>query len=267
VRSGKLAARSTDRNWKRYCWRGEHVALRSVRPIPPEIMTQIVHQARHDSAVLAAGVDNIFNAGDREGNGFVDVASLQRAIPHGREFLVIVPDLGMQDDQRLCADIVTTLNLIGVASVQTIVADQELENPDTASIPEPFLETNVVFWPNFLIHGHTALRLAQLTRVLRPRVVIVANSQQGFEMVARFGRTLSSEMKLYCLYTNGRRGQAFSARFPRWTLPFAGALTDDPTLAGVLRSRYGDVFQHDVVLLPSTLPDLRDALVALFARP
>jgi hypothetical protein len=270
VRHGKIARRSSDRNWKRYCWRGEDIAVRQIKPIPPEIMAQICNQARHDAAVLAAGANSIVNRGDREGLGHIDVAGLQRAIPHGMEFLLVVPDLSGVGDQGFAADLIAALSDAGFCSIQTIVADQESPQGFTESdIPEPFRTTKVLFWQDFLIVSPAVLRLAMLIRVLRPRVTIVASSRVGHEMVARFGRALSECTKMYCIFTDVAQNAEFGASFPRETLPFATALTEDSVLAARLREQYSDVLGYSVAVLPQKRHSpaaFLDAVAALFAR-
>ena len=111
------------------------------------------------------------------------------------------------------------------------------------------------------------VQLAQLIRLLRPRVTIVADSPRGYEVVARFGCALSERTKIYCVYTDAADGRDFATRFARRTLPVAAVLTDDTVLAAKLRAQYGDVSGHDVAVLPRHSRDaLADAVAALFGR-
>lgn len=274
LRYGKIAKRSTSRIWRHYRWRGEDIAVRLTKAILPDVMTQIFNQGRHDPAVLAAGVDAIakLNQQDRE-NVHIDVVGLQLAIPHGIEFLLIVPNLSTSGEQRLAIDLVAALNDAGFRSIQTIVVtDQECSDSiEELAVPEPFQMNNVLFWQDFWIYGPEAVKLgqlAQLVRVLAPRVTIVANGRHGYELVARFGRALSGCTQIYCIYTEAAQSRDLGARFPRWTLPFATALTDDVTLAARLREQYGDVLGHGVEVLPRDSPAaFQEAVVALFGRP
>lgn len=272
VRYGKIAKRLSDRNWTHYCWRGDNIAVRLIKPIPPEIMTQISNQARHDPAIRAALATAIVHRGERESNLPVDVAGLRRAIPREAEFLFLVPSLG--GEQTLAADIIAVLCEHESGNIQIIVTDAESPDNFTGTeISGPFRSANIAFWPDFVIHGPEFLRLAQLVRVLRPRVTVVADSRAGREMVARFGRTLSQSMKLYCIYTSADETPGPDACFPRRTLPFAAALTDEPAFASGLREEYGDFLGHGVVALPpsgntqrSSTAEFKDAVIALFER-
>jgi hypothetical protein len=207
---------------------------------------------------------------DRE-NLQLDVAGLQRAIPHDVEFLVIVPNLDPNGDQSFTIDLVSTLSDIGIGTIHTLVADQESpEGLERTSIPVAFQATHVLFWQDFWIQGPDAVRLgqlAQLISVLRPRATIIANSNEGREMIARYGRALSGRTKIYCLYTKRADGSDFWGHFLHRILPFATILTDDNILAAGLRQQRGDRSPDEVVVLPrhSTVV-LRDAVAALFGR-
>jgi hypothetical protein len=271
LRYGKVANRSTNRNWRHYRWRGEDIAVRLIEPIPPDVVTQILNQARHDPEVLAAGQGNTGNLGHRESVGPIDVAGLQRAIPNAVEFLVLAPNLGTGDDQKLTTNVVDALNVAGFRSIQTLVVDQE--SPvgfDESHVPEPFRATNVRFWLDFSVANPGLARLAQFIRLLRPRATIVANTRDGREIVAQFGRALSERTRLFCIYTSSGSGHEIDVRFPRRTLPFATGLTDDSVLAAGLRDQFGDVLGHEAVLLPSRLQSpaaFHDAVMALFGPP
>jgi hypothetical protein len=272
IRFGKIAKRSSDRNWTHYRWLGDDVAVRLINPIPPEILTQISNQARHDPAIRAALATTIVHRGERESNLPVDVAGLRRAIPREAEYLFLVPRL--TSEQTLAADIIAVLCEHVSGNIQTIVTDQESSEGDPwPDIPGPFRSTNIAFWPDFVIYGPEFLRMAQLVRILRPRVTVIAESRAGREMVAQFGRTLSQSMKLYCVYTGADEASGPDACFPRRTLPFAAALTDDPIFANKLREDYGDFLGHNLVALPagsktqrSSTAEFKDAVIALFER-
>jgi hypothetical protein len=268
VRVGTIAKRSADRNWRFFRWRGIDMAFRILPPVAPSVMSQIINQGQHDSAVLAPGVDAIKNLvfSDRE-DVHLNVAGLQDAIQDDPEFLLIVPTA--EGEQGLVSDLAGALRAPPFGVVQTIITEQESANAaDQPASPECFEATQPVFWRDFWIEGpeHVKLwQLAQLIRVLRPRVTIVAGSRHGYEAVARFGRCLMEHTKLFCVYAAADEG-VFSHYVSR-TLPFAVALTDDEPLATDWRERYGDILGHAVVTVQcqsSTL--LLDTVVALFEQ-
>jgi hypothetical protein len=252
LRYGKAAKRSTNRNWKHYRWRKQDVAAQLINPIPPEIMSQIANQAQHDPSVLPANM-TIASLGAREGNAQIDVAGLQRGALSGMEFSVIVPSLARSEEQEFTADLVAALSSRTPRSIQTIVTDQESVDSYKTPIPEPLRATKILFWQDFLIHSPAVLGLAQLIRILRPRVTIIANSSQGYEMVKCFGRTLSKCTKLYCVYTDKGRGSEFTSHFTHWTLPFATAVTDSAALADKIRGKCDDRLGPSVVVLPAQM--------------
>jgi hypothetical protein len=224
-------------------------------PIPQQILSQIFNQARHEPAVLAPGAKAIANLVrlERESDGFVDVAGLQRALAQRTEILVIVPDFGSYPSQGLVADLVAALAEAGLGSIRTIVTDCEsTENSDNL-IPEPFKTTNLIYWQDFWIRGPETMRMAKLAYLiglLLPRVTIIAGSRHGYETVSRFGPGLSQRTKIYSLFEGTERGGDFAARFARDLLPVSTALTDAVALAARLKEQCDDLPGYGIELLP-----------------
>jgi hypothetical protein len=261
LRYGRIARRSSSRIWRHYRWRGEEIAVRTIEPVQPGVISQIVDQARHDPAVLAAGaeaIDRLIQV-DRE-NIHVDIAGLQRAIAHDVECLLIVSKLVKSESSECAAGIVAAPDDSGLRSIQTIVVEQE--SAGDAVTP------NVLFWPDIWLSGNDAVKLsqfAQLISLLRPRVTIVADCRFGYEVVARFGRALSARTKIYCVYSAGA-GDDLATNFTRLTAPFATTLTDNPALAAITNPGQDNC---GVVLLPSARaePDRFRAAVAALLVP
>lgn len=273
IRRGNAARRSSSRIWRHYRWRGHDIAARLIGPLPSEVMNQIVSQARHDPAVLAAGADTIarLSQQDRE-NVHLDVARLHDALPGRVELLLVVPDLGTSRAQKLAADTIVAASEEGQRSIQTIVADRESpDGPDPSAVAVPWQLTNVVYWPDFWIHGSENInmgQLAQLISVLSARVTIVAGSRRGHEMLARYGRALSARTKLYCVCTAAADSDGAEAGFYPETLAFATALTDDMVLADRLRERHGNDPGFRIAALPRhSAAAFRDGVTGLFGRP
>lgn len=264
LRYGKIARRSSSRIWRHYRWRGQDIAVRLVKPIPPHVVAQIINQARHDPAVLAAGGDIIpkLQQQDRE-NAHVDIAGLQRAAARNVELLVLAPGSAIGDSRELVTDLVVALRAAGFRSIQTIVTDQE-------SCDAPVPPGSELYWHDFWLQGPEHIKLAQLAQLIRlvnPRAMIVTDSSLGYEIVARFGRALSAQMKIYCMYAATAESRAFAARFARLTLPFATLLTDDAALAAAMRERRNDFSGSDVALLPHhSQGGFRAAVAALFQK-
>jgi hypothetical protein len=60
-RRGAAAAQSAGPGWQVFTWRGEHVAFRREVPVPSAVLAQIMEQARHEPAILAAGAKALPN--------------------------------------------------------------------------------------------------------------------------------------------------------------------------------------------------------------
>jgi glycosyltransferase involved in cell wall biosynthesis len=151
-----------------------------------------------------------------------------------------------------------------VRSIQVFVTDQASGgNPDWKSLAilKSFQSVDVLFWPDVSTDSSNAVTLARLLNGLRPRLTFVVNSRVGLNMVAKFGRGLSQNSRLFCAYFSlgvQAVGPTFGNRFPRYTLPFAAALTDNELTAATLRSRYCKLHAHDVVVLPPQVTPASD---------
>jgi glycosyltransferase involved in cell wall biosynthesis len=258
VRHGEIAKRSSSRGWENFFWRKETIAVRVNNPIAPEIIAQIVKQARHDPAILAPGATAIanlrqFDATDLLTRNGIDIESLLAAIPQRPDVLLIMPSIGMGGAEKFMACLATALRATGYRSIQVLVTNREAsENSgwEKFVILEPLRSARVLFWRDVCRNTNETL-LARLVNGLRPRIAIVVNSRIGLDMIARFGRGLSQYTRLYCAYFSlGVQTLGFGARFPRRTLRFATALTDNEFMASTLRERYGNLLGHDTVVLP-----------------
>jgi hypothetical protein len=245
------------------------MAARSIKPVPPEVILQISNQARHDPTLFAAGAAGTGNLGQRESFSRIDVAGLLRVIPRSPEFLLIVPRL-TGAEQPYVTDLLTALKNATVDSIQTIVTEQESSAGfDGSAIENGLRAENILFWPDFCIGNPGLTKFAQLMLLLRPRMILVANSLDGYEIVARFGHALSKQTKMYCLYKDSGEHADLTAYFVRRTLAFATALIDDSTLAASLGAQYCGLLHHDVILVPrhSSSAAWVDAIAAHFKQP
>jgi hypothetical protein len=255
LRYGKAARRSSSSNWTHYKWRGEDVAARPNAPIPQQIISQILNQARHEPALLAPGVRTIANLArlERESDGFIDVAGLQRTITQRTEILVIVPDFNSGPSQGLVVDLVAALAQTGLGSIRTIITECESTEHSDNLIAAPFNATKPVYWQDFWIRGPESVKMAKLAYLiglLLPRVTIVAGSRHGYETVSRFGPGLAQRTRIYSLFEGTERGGDFAALFARDLLPVSALLTDDAALATRLREQCNDLPGYGIELLP-----------------
>ena len=260
VHYGEAAKGVSSANWKRFSWRGQALVVKVEKPQSAETMAQILNQGRHDPAVMAPGAKAIkslrqFDAFDMATRDGIDIDAFLAAIPNRPDVLLIMPIMDVGGAEKFAASLIAPLRASGHQSVLVIVTDQvslHAPNWEKLAILKPFRSVQVVFWRDFC-RSPNDYALARLVNGLRPNIAIVINSRIGLDMVARFGRGLSQYTRLYCAYFS-LGVQALSApygtRFPRQTLRFAKALTDNEPTAATLRERYGNLLGENVVVLP-----------------
>jgi hypothetical protein len=112
--------------------------------------------------------------------------------------------------------------------------------------------------------GHPRV-LAGFLNSLRPKGIVVIESRLGLDTVARYGRGLSRNTFLCCAYldmgTNGP-GAFLGSRYPRVTLPFALALTDNEPAAESLKRLYDGIPVPGIAVLPSRIQTVPEKVFA-----
>jgi glycosyltransferase involved in cell wall biosynthesis len=247
IRCGAAAERLSDGGWQRFTWRGMPVAARIER-ISESILSQIREQTRHDPSIAAAGLKaipnlrkvDIENLWDRDG---IDIPGLFASVSRRPSVALVIPHLVPGGADKYTADVIGALRNEG-HEILVIVTDQKSSAAGDwtkLQILEPLLETNIIFLPDVCSHRNPWL-LARLLNGLRPQLVFVVNSRTGLDMVADFGRGLSSFARLYCAYfalgAVGLSDVRYGFFYPRRTLRFATALTDDMPTVKALHARY-----------------------------
>ena len=238
IRCGVAAERLSGGGWQRFTWRGMPVAARIER-IPESILSQIREQTRHDPSIAAAGLRaiaglNRIDAADLWSRDGTDVARVFASIPSRPSVVMLLPHLVIGGAEKFAADVIEVLQNEG-HDILVIVTDQTSQAAGewtTLRILKPLLNTNVIFWPDVCGPSYQSpMVLARLLNGLRPQYIFVVNSRAGLEMIAAFGRGLSSFARLYCAYFSlgllGISGVSYGMKYPRRTLRFATAITDN----------------------------------------
>ena len=267
VRRGH-AAHQSDIGWDTFTWRGKPIAVRkSPQPLSKRVLDQILQQARHDPAVLAPGMRALpylrqFEATDLLERDGMDVPALIAGVPERPQLVVLMTALTIGGAEKYAADVVDVFTSTS-RSVLVVVTEQTAEQAEgwqQRSILSPILKVPIVFWPDVCTNQipHTVMFIARFLNMLRPPSILVVNSRLGLEATSRFGRGLSQFARIYCAYfsmSTGALGAPYGARFPRSTLPFALALTDNQPMAETLRRLYGEIPGPGIaVLRPRLVP-------------
>ena len=238
--------------------------------MPSKVLAQILVQGRHDPAVYAAGalaLDSLrlFVANDLEERQGVDVGRIFAEFPQRPDVLLICPRLVVGGGEKFSADVVGALVAAGCANSVVLVTDQKAADaPDLSesSILQPLRLSRIVFWPDVCEAYRSEVVLGRFLNAIRPKFTLVMNSRVGLEVVARYGRGLSRSSRIFCAYFGlGVRslGAPYGAFFPRRTLPFATAITDNDATAAALRKRYGEIEGPGIAVLPPKVERIDDA--------
>lgn len=266
IRRGGAAGSCTEACWRRFTWRGEPIAARARTSLPATIVRQIMAQARHDPAILAPGADAIaelrrFQAPDLLDRDGIDVPQVLAAVPERPAAVFVLPFLLSGGAEKYAADLVGALAAAGLGPILVLVTEQteaEARGWEDLSILAPIRQVKVFFWRDVCGgFGHSSpMTLARFLNALRPSRIVVINSLVGLQTIVRFGRGLSQFARIACAYFSmGRNaiGAPYGARFPRRTLPFALALTDNDPMADTLRGLYGEIPGPGVAVLPARI--------------
>lgn len=279
IRRRSMGTSCTQADWRRFTWRNESIAIRKRIIVPSQIIRQIMAQAHHDLAILAPGADAIphlrqFQAPDLFDRDGIDVSRVFALVPERPSNVLIIPFLLSGGAEKYAADLVAALATASSGQTLVLVTAQTAEEAQgwqELSILAPLKQAMVVFWRDACrsFGGTNPATLARFLNALRPDRIIVINSDVGLEAVARFGRGLSQFSRLACAYfsiSKNAIGAPYGARFPRRTLPFAMALTDNDPMAETLMRLHGEIQGPGIAVLPPRVPPADDARFAARLR-
>lgn len=261
--------------WRSHVWRGEPIAIRMKVPLPPQLLRQIMDQARHDPAILAPGARAIPNLRNFSGNGLlerdgIDFPALFAAIETQPSTVLVIPMLGVGGAEKYSANLLAALRAAGGGTALIVVTDQTSEDVpgwDRLAILSGFRGIPVLFWRDFCAYdGHRNVALfAQFLNALRPKRLVVINARIGYEAVLRFGRGLSQVSQIACAYFSmgvEGLGVPYGTRYPGHTWPFAIMLTDNMPMAEHMQTLYGNLPGPGVAVLPASITPANEPMFA-----
>ena len=259
---GAEAESANGRQWVKFTWKGTTIAIRELSRPSDLICGQILAAAKHDGSVVAAGSLAIpalrtFLGTDLFERDGIDAPGIYRAIRERPSFIVLTPMLGPGGAEKYFSDIVREYATRGLGSVLVLVTDQTRELAGSYkdfAIFNPLRDADVVFWPDICGSNHkSATVLARLLGTLKPQVILVNNSRIGLDAVSSFGLALSQTARIFCTYFScglDGLGAPYGVRFPRKTLPYASALTDNAPMAERMRDLWPGISESKILVLP-----------------
>jgi hypothetical protein len=233
------------------------------RPLPDNVVEQIIAQGQYDPSILPVGVASLdalrrVDAADIMSRGGIDLRGIMDSIPERPDIIFVVSSLRTKLEIE-CASIVEALLVSRFYRALIVVTEEEAgSDADTSSLLFAGA-ARVVYWRNACGPGHgDDTVLACLLQALKPKVVVVIESVSGLKVVARFGRALSQQARLFCGYfvadDSGQGVLGVAASHLLRTLPFATVVVAGETSAARLQQRHGEASGTMFVVLPPRLP-------------
>lgn len=255
--------------WSKLKWL--YVSTLGTVRLRQSILEQIIEQAEFDLSICAAGykaIDNLrkFDSGDLLNRDGVHVSRIFESISSLPRTVVAMPFLSVGGSEKYIADLVQTLAASHANPILIIVTEateKESVGWELLSVLAPLREHEVMFWRDACGPGHANPTIfARFLNAIRPATIIINNSRIGLDAIAQSGLGLSQYAKIFCTFfslgVNGL-GAPYGARFPRRTLAYSTALTDNARMADTLSRMWGGIRGPGIVELP--------AKVALIDRP
>ncbi len=244
---GPRARWATGDGWHQYEYDGQSLAIRIDR-LPASIASQIREQTSHEPALTASGARAYewlrhARADDLNLRDGVDPVAIKALLKEEWQVVLIIPRLVIGGAEKYAADIAGAFVRRGLKVLVLVTEQSSSEAGEWCqfSILHPFRRCRVVFcWDISAARGNEYC-LARILNAIRPRSIFVVNSRPGMDMVVTYGRALSQFAHLFCAYFSvggGYTSGPYGNRFPRITLPYATALTDNDVMAEWLRARY-----------------------------
>ncbi len=190
----------------------------------------------------------------------VSPSSVYQAVGARPDVVVCTPFLLAGGAEKYVADLVGVLSKQFGKRVLVLVTDQTQEESDgweELEILAPLLDVQVLHWPEISGPGHGNVNVfARFLNSIRPETLIVNNSRVGLDAVARYGRGMSANTKIFCtFFSHGLNGLGapYGARYPYRTMAFSTALTDNKPMAKLLVDMWGPLSDHGVIALSAQI--------------
>ncbi len=273
---GPAASWARGAEWQHFIWRNEPISVKRRPTLPESVLRQVLEQGRHEPAVLAPGALAVadlplLDAPDQVERSGIDISALLGAVRERPRTVLVIPRITLGGGEKYSADLVDVLLALEGGPVLILVSEQsgiDAHEWDELGILPPLRGLPLLFWPDFCVGSSPTF--ARFLNMPRPQVLVVINSRPGLDAVAQYGLALSHQMRIYCAFFSmgiDGLGASFGTRFPRRTLPYSVALTDNEPMAATLRAQYSGVSGPGIEILPprahiATELVFRDRLIA-----
>lgn len=249
--------------WRQLRWRGVPVQARRHQPLADHLQREIIRQADHEIALLAPGALasaslRRFDATDVFARDGLDLRAILERTRTRRRTVVIMRALVPGGAEKYLADLVRVLVAEGHSDVLVLVTDQrEVESRAglDLAVLAPFLNLDVVHLPDHVREGVEldATLVARLIHALGPSSLIIVNSTVALKAVRKYGRPLSTGMRIVCCFFSLAPGTPGS-RFAQSVAPFSSLLTDNQRTADEAQRRFPYAMQQSPVVIPPRSP-------------
>lgn len=252
TKRGSEAEETIAADWNVFYLKDEIVAVRVEKvaaKLPPLILDQIRHQARHDGAIFACGRNAFAKLRQVDADELIDrcgldVDKLLASIETRPHSIIIISRLIAGDAEKYAADLADALQLLCTTPALVILTEQsEIEATGwrELTILKPFHNPQIIYWKDMCNDWNDQIpdALARFLNLRRPKVILVVNSMIGLDVVALYGRGLSQFAKIACAFFSlGLHGRfpTYGAIYARRILPFAALLTDNKPPAPLRRA-------------------------------
>ncbi|MEO9188470.1 MAG: hypothetical protein ABI224_00485, partial [Acetobacteraceae bacterium] len=246
----------------RFEWRDcRYEVLRSAMTV--EITEQIRDQARHEIALFAPGdkavaaLRQVF-ASDLMARAGLDLNDLPCRAGDACETVVFLPWIQIGGGDRYAAELVREIREQDSSS-RILVIISEWGEAETKRFAEyeflaPLFQSRLLFWRDATLYRtQDAWLAALLMNRLRPRRIIVANSDLGHSMLAQYGVAISSFARCLPIFFSespNAMGAPYSARYFADICRVSHTITDNDRMARTLRHRAAGLAGDSVFVLP-----------------
>lgn len=226
------------------------------------IIDQILHQARHDSRVLAPGhlaIRNLpsYSGDDLNRRDLYDYAQLIGGVQRKPGLIIITGRLGIGGAEKYLSEFVeTTVHNSRLSALVITTNAEQRDDQDALRLPmlnglrrADILSARPVLrrtWKPSIV-------LALLMMYLRPANIIVVNSEIGLDMLARYGRGLSQFARCAATFFSeapNAMGAPFASRYLNSVLQNANVISDNQVAVDQFDRRTAGAFNERLFCIP-----------------
>lgn len=233
--------------------------------LPPVVIDQIMAQGAVDPMVFAPGHRAIPNLVQRRASSVVDREGFDHrklldSIGCQPDAVVLHPALAVGGADKYMAKLVQALERdLGMRPL--VITTRASAESDRAALSleilKPLRPSQVLsLQPHFVNARDPVLSLSMLMLALHPAYAFVINSELGLECISRYGRALSSAMRLFVSFFSESvvaRGAWFPARYLVDVIPHSHVFADNQRILDRLSDRLGGQMGDRFSLLPQAI--------------